>query len=255
PTMLTAQEQKLYYWLTRNRIGGPGAVVDLGSFIGGSTARLAAGMADAGGNDLLHAYDRFTVDPDTQRKFLSDPGIPPIPDGDMFSAAQELLAPWADRIRFHRGEIHELGYDPASGPIAVLILDACKRANWTDVMAADFYPHLVAGRSVVNHQDFLQWNQIWLPPHTALMADFLEPLIFVPGTSLMFRCVRVPTRDDIAARRVEDMDDAQLIEALRDMKRRLRGWGVGTGLDKMIRAIRLNPGERRFWKMRDPDQA
>ena len=252
PTMLHRQEQKLYYWLTRNAVGGPGAVVDLGAFVGGSTARLAQGLADAGSDAPLHAYDRFTVDPQTKQAYLYRNGIAPFEGSDMLPLARQLLAPWGDRIRLHVGEIQDSGWDPADGPIAILVLDACKRTEWTDDTARSFYPHLVAGRSVINHQDFLQWNQFWLPPHMMLMADFFAPLAFVRGTSMMYRCERVPSAADLAARSVAAMDDAQMIEAIRDTKRRFRGWGIGGHLDRMIAAIRLNPGERRHWVMQAP---
>lgn len=252
PTMLHPHEQQLYYWLTRHQVGGAGAVVDLGAFAGGSTARLAQGLADAGSPALLHAYDRFTADERVKKHYLYPAGVAPFEGNDIAPLAQKLLSPWADRIRLHRGEIQTIGWNPDDGPIAVLILDACKRPDWTDSMAASFYPHLVAGQSVINHQDFLQWNQFWLPPHMLLMADFFAPLAFVRGTSLLFRCTRTPSAAEIAERRVAALDDAQLTEALRDAKRRFRGWGMGAMLTRMIEAIRLNPGERRHWQMQAP---
>lgn len=252
PTMLHPQEQKLYYWLTRNGIGRAGAVVDLGCFVGGSTARLAQGLADAGGNAIIHAFDRFTADPKTKQTFLYDRGVPAFDGENMLPVAQRLLAPWQDHIRLHVGEIQDIGWNPADGPIALMLLDACKRTEWTDYTAETFYPHLIAGQSVISHQDFLQWNQFWLPPHMLLMADYFEPLAFVRGTSLLFRCTRTPSPDDLRALRVAGLDDAAMIEGIRDMKRRFRGWGMGSGFDRMIQAIRLNPGERRHWMMQAP---
>lgn len=105
PTMLHRQEQKLYYWLTRNQIGGAGAVVDLGAFAGGSTARLAQGLEDAGSPAMLHAYDRFTVDPVTKQKYLYANGIAPFDGNDLLPLARRLLAPWAHRLTLHPGEI------------------------------------------------------------------------------------------------------------------------------------------------------
>lgn len=252
PTMLHQQEQKLYYWLTRHQTGGPGAVVDLGAFVGGSTARLAQGLADAGSPARLHVYDRFTVDPATKQKFLYDQGIAPFEGNDMLPLARQLLAPWADRITLHPGEIQNIGWDAANGPIALLLLDACKRTEWTDDMARMFYPHLIAGQSVINHQDFLQWNQPWLVPHMMLMADFFQPLAYVPGTSLLFRCTRVPGPDDVATRQVAGLDDAALIDLIEQARARFRGWGIGAALNRMIAGIRLNPGERRHWEMQPP---
>ncbi len=255
PTMLHRQEQKLYYWLTRNAIGGAGAVVDLGCFVGGSTALLAQGLVDAGGDAVIHAFDRFTADPKTRQRFLYHRGVPPFQGTDILPVARRLLTPWSDRIRLHVGEIEDTGWNPADGSIALLLLDACKRTDLTDDIAQSFYPHLIAGQSVISHQDFLQWNQFWLPPHMLLMADYFEPLAFVRSTSLLFRCVRTPTADDLRALRVAALDDTAMIAGIRDMKRRFRGWGMGSGFDRMIQAVRLNPGERRHWAMQAPPQA
>lgn len=252
PTMLHPQEQKLYYWLTRNGIGGAGAVVDLGCFVGGSTARLAQGLADAGSESVIHAFDRFTVDPKTKQTFLYDRGVPHFDGNDMLPVARDLLAPWSDRIRLHVGEIQDTGWDAENGPIALMLLDACKRTEWTDYTAEAFYPHLVAGRSVISHQDFLQWNQFWLPPHMLLMADYFEPLAFVRGTSMVFRCTRTPSAQELRDLRVAALDDAAMIDGIRDMKRRFKRWGMGSGFDRMIDAIKLNPGERRHWMMQPP---
>ncbi|MDO5648469.1 hypothetical protein [Paracoccus sp. (in: a-proteobacteria)] len=252
PTMLTGQEQRLYYWLTHEQVAGPGAIVDLGCFIGGSTARLAQGLADGGRGGVIHAYDRFTVDAETRRRFLADPALPPIPGTDILPAARELLAPWADVIRLIPGEIHHIGWDAAHGPIALLILDACKRTEWTDQMAQDFYPDLIAGQSIVNHQDFGQWHHFWVAAHMALMADFFEPLVYVPGGSMLFRCIRVPDRAQLRERRVADLDDAQMIAALRQARRWLRGFGVGQIIETMIRTVEQNPGQRFFWELKNP---
>ncbi|MBK4214813.1 hypothetical protein JJJ17_02615 [Paracoccus caeni] len=252
PTMLHRQEQKLYYWLTRNTVGGEGAVVDLGAFAGGSTARLAQGLADAGSATVIHAYDRFTVDPRTKKNCLYAHGVAPFEGNDLLPLAKSLLAPWSDRIRLHVGEIQDIGWDAENGAIALLMLDACKRTEWTDSTAATFYPHLIAGQSIINHQDFLQWDQFWLPPHMLLMADYFQPLAFVRNTSLMFRCVRVPTVQELTGLTVADLDDNQMIEAIRDMKRRFKGWGMGARFERMITAIQLNPGERRHWQMKKP---
>ena len=255
PTMLHRQEQKLYYWLTHEEIGGPGAVVDLGAFAGGSTARLAQGLVDSGRSALVHAYDRYTVDWGTKQRYLYKQGIPEFDGEDILPLATRLLAPWQAHVRLHVGEIQDAVWDPQNGQIALLVLDACKRTYWTDRSAGIFYPHLVAGQSVINHQDFLQWNQPWLVPHMVLMADFFEPLAFVRGTSMLYRCVKVPSPTDLQGRSVDAMDDDQLIEAIQDTKRRFRGWGIGSALERMIAAVRLNPGIRHYWDMKDPGGA
>jgi len=59
PSMLATRERRLYVWLTSRWARGAGAVVDLGCFVGGSTACLAQGLALAGHASRVDAYDRF----------------------------------------------------------------------------------------------------------------------------------------------------------------------------------------------------
>ena len=54
-TMLSDEESRLLYWLARHYAEGNGEICDLGCFAGGSTARLAAGVADADRTTLVHA--------------------------------------------------------------------------------------------------------------------------------------------------------------------------------------------------------
>lgn len=248
PTMLHPDEQRLYYWLARHGIGGAGAVVDVGSFVGGSTARLGQGLKDAGSEAGLHAYDRFTADPGVKARYLEGPGMPRFEGRDILPLAQALLAPW--RPLLHPGEIMEAAWQ--GGPIALLMLDACKTPALTDHIAQTFYPALVAGQSIVNHQDFLEWSQFWLPCHMLLLEDFFQPLAAPGGGSLLFRCIRVPGLADLRARRVSGLDDARLAEAIAVTLRRYRGWGMGRSLRRALAAIACNPGERLPWRMHPP---
>ena len=249
PTMLHWHEQKLYYWMTRHQAGGPGAVVDLGAFVGGSTARLAQGMADRGQAGTIHAYDRFTASDDAKAEHLYPHGIARFDSKNTLPLVRQLLAPWGDQIRLHPGDIRDAHWGAENGPIALLILDACKLPPVTDHIAETFFPHLVAGQSIINHQDVLHWSQVWLVPQMMMLADFFEPLAFVRSTSIMYRCTRVPSAADLAACRVEGLDDRQLIAAITEAKRRFSGWDIDKKLDRLIKAVRLNPGTRKPWDM------
>lgn len=253
PTMLSPFECQLYYWLTRNGIGGAGAVVDLGCYVGGSTARLALGAADAGSDARIHAYDRFVFSRRSKAQLSQDLGVAPPQGMDMLPMAQDLLTPWAGQIDWHKGDITELGYDPAIGPIAILVLDACKTPESSDVIIQQFLPHLKAGESIVCQQDYLQWNQFWLPAMMLLLEDFLQPVAFVPPTSMIYRCIRVPTAEELQALTVTDLPDEVLIEAIQETRRRLTRWDMDARLRHMIQTIRLNPGIRRHWRMRRPN--
>jgi len=60
PGMITPAESRFYYWLTSRGYTGAGAVVEVGTWLGRSTAYIAAGLRDAGFPEHLHCFDRFT---------------------------------------------------------------------------------------------------------------------------------------------------------------------------------------------------
>src|SRR2546423_13371156 len=75
PTMLSKTERKLLYGLARDYAQGDAAIVDGGSFLGGSTAALLAGVRDraerwTGPSGASH--DLFRVDTYMLEKFFPD---------------------------------------------------------------------------------------------------------------------------------------------------------------------------------------
>lgn len=250
PTMLSAEEQQLYYWLARSRAGGPGPIADLGSFVGGSAARMALGLADGGLRGPVHMFDRFTVQPGVKQRILYAQGIPPFDGEDLLPLSQRLLAPWADRLRWHRGDILGKSWPANAHPIRLMTLDICKLPSVADHVTLTFLPHLREGAIVVQ-QDFLQWDQPWTPVQMLLLGDWLEPLVRV-GSSLVFHCVRVPDREALAQATITDLDDAALIAGLDEAARAYAAFDVAEGLALAAEVVRRNPGIRKPWELKKP---
>ncbi len=249
PTMLGSEERKLYFWLGAEAPGGDGAIVDLGCFAGGSTARLAAGAAWAGRPTPVHAYDRFLVNPEGKARFLYPAGVPPFEGEDLLPVARALLAPWADRVTLHAGDIEDNGWD--GGPISVLVIDAGKTARSTDRIAADFFPSLVPGALVV-HQDFLHRNQPWLAVQMELMAEWFDPIAFVPRDTVVFRLRSTPTASALAAMATDVLGDADMSAALAAAEARYAGWGLDGRIAALRQAMTENPSVREAWRFRRP---
>lgn len=255
PTMLTAQEQALYFWLTSQWAEGVGAVVDLGCFAGGSTARLAEGLRVAGLDSEVHAFDRFTAHEKAKQGLLYANGIAPFEGEDIFGLAQDLLAPWQDRVVLNRGEIETLGWD--GGDIEILVMDASKEAAKMDRMAETFLPHLIPGRSLVVQQDFLHWSQPWVPVQMELLSGCFQPLAQVPRDSMVFLCTERPDAAALDAARTEALSDAQMFDLLKSAQSRCAasGWGLTDALEEMVLALLANPGKRAAHKFKRPAQA
>ncbi len=250
PTMLSPEEQKLYYWLCAFWAEGAGEIVDLGCFAGGSTARLAEGRRVAGLDCRLHAFDRFTADARAKQSILYPQGVAEFEGNDILPLAQDLLAPWAPSITFHRGEIEQTGW--AGGPIEILVMDASKTAASGDAMAAAFFPHLIPGASLVVQQDCLHWSQPWVPAQMERLAPCFRPLAHAPRDTVVFLCERTPTAREIAAARLADSDDAALDADLAGSAARLAALGLSRRIEAMRAALAANPGERRAFAFRRP---
>ncbi|MEO0371436.1 MAG: hypothetical protein AAF231_08285 [Pseudomonadota bacterium] len=251
PTMLSAEETRFYFWLTRHMAQQEGHVVDLGCFAGGSTAYLAEGNRAGGGTAKIFAFDRFHVSDKAKDAHLYAHGIAPFEGTNMLPLSKRLLAPWAPHIVFRKGRIEEQDWDGDS--ISVLVQDASKNAPATARMAEMFFPCLVPGVSVLVQQDELHWKEPWAAVLMEQLRDCFEPLAHIPGGMMIYRCVKQVTQEDLRGG-VDQMDDAEMIAALEGAKERLQDFPVTARLTRQIAGIRLNPGERSAWsfKVRPP---
>lgn len=247
PTMLSWTERQLYFWLTARGMAGVGDVVDLGCYVGGSTALLAAGHASAGRRSYVHAYDKFETSEALKRRLLYPSGVPQFGGSDILPLARALLGPWSDRIVFHPGRIEDLGW--GGNPIDLLVVDAFKGTTATDRMTADFFPSLLPGYSIVVHQDFLRWSQPWLVSQMLRFGDAFRPVAVVPNDTAVFLCEKPIDAPRLRAAQVGQLSDAELLEDLGKARVWLAGFGVDDRLSDMARAVRRNPGVRVGWKM------
>lgn len=248
PTMLSRQEQLLYYWLARSLPDGEGDIVDLGSFIGGSTACLASGRMSALKKSKIHAYDMFTADERVKKRLLYKRGIAPFDGNDILPLAKELLSPWAPLIRFHRGDITDQLWDDT--PIQLLTLDASKVAAKMDRMAEIFFPALAPGKSIIVQQDFLHHSQPWVVAQMELFKDHFEFLGHCPNDSMIYRCVREIDETALEEGETELLTDAEIFDLLEDARKRHAPLGLDVKFDNMAAALEANPGQRIAWKFR-----
>ena len=252
PTMLAAEEQQLYYWLTAHWSQDVGEVVELGSYVGGSTARLAAGLQDAGKLARVFAYDHFRSDEATKERVLYQNGIQPFKGENILPLSKQLLAPWADRVVHRPGAIETK--DWKGGPIEILVMDASKSDVVMDRMAETFFPHLIAGQSLVVQQDFYHWRLPWIPAQMRRLQRWFKPVAYCPNDTVVFLHTNPITKASIAKRRVQDSDDAQVKAALRQLNKRLPDWNKPNRIRKMIKAIEANPGVRKGYLMKRPER-
>ncbi|MBN8632627.1 MAG: hypothetical protein J0L76_17455 [Rhodobacterales bacterium] len=247
PTMLTPEEGRLYHWLGR-RAQGVGATVDLGAYAGGSAARLLSGLEVSGPVFHLHSYDRFRSSRTFWARFMPDEPLPEAEDADLLPVVRRHLAPWEGHVTLHVGDIGEMRW--TGGPVEILAVDAAKGSAMADHIAAEFFPALVPGRSILVQQDYLMAVQPWLPAQMVALRDCFLPLAFVPKVGLVFLCLSPVTPEALAAARVDSLTDGKLMQRVREAA----GWHEGMVPRSMFKAmleqVKAHPGVRLGWQMR-----
>lgn len=247
PSMLSGEESQLYHWLGR-QAQGFGATVDLGAFAGGSAARLLSGLSLSGQPHHLHAYDHFTASADVWARFLPLVPVRPTDPTNILPVAEQHLAPWRTAVTLHRGDIRDQRWH--GGAVEVLVVDAAKGSAVADHIAAEFFPALVAGRSIVVQQDYLQPIQPWLPAQMVALADHFVPLARVASDCMVFLCRSVPTTAALAAARTDPLTDGALMKRVREAARWHEGMVLRPPFQAMLAAIKAHPGARLSWQLK-----
>lgn len=247
PTMLTAEEGRLYHWLGR-RLQGDGAIVDLGAYAGGSAARLLSGLMLSGRGGHVHSYDRFRSSRAFWAKFMPDEPLPEADDADLLPVVRRHLAPWEGRVTLHVGDIGQMRW--TGGPVEILAVDAAKGAVMADHIAAEFFPALVPGRSILVQQDYLMAVQPWLPAQMVGLREAFLPLAHVPRVGMVFLCVAPATETTLAAARVGGLTDGKLMQRVREAAAWHEGMVPRARFRAMLDQVKAHPGVRLGWQMR-----
>lgn len=187
PTMLTAEECRMLVWITQNWTDGSGAVIDLGSFLGGSTAHLAYGLSCSVREAYVEAFDQFTIADEHKEAWLYKWGYPKLDGNDMQHLFDEFVRPFG-KVRGHRANIEDAVW--TGGPIDVLFVDICKSWDATRRVMRQFYPSLMPANSLVIHQDFQHFQQPWVVATTEALADHLELISWTEENSAVFLCTK-----------------------------------------------------------------
>lgn len=247
PTMLSDEEGQLLYWLTAEYATGAGAVCDLGCFAGGSTARMAAGIATSGHDAHLHAFDNFTIQDGQKEQYLYTAGITPFEGEEMLHAVKQLLAPWESFTTLHPGDIRETSW--RGDPIEILFIDAGKTPHTADAIARRFMPYLIPNRSIVVQQDYLHWRQPWIPVQMELLSKIMEPVAWCRRGSVAFLVTDTVTDAAIDAASLDHLDDAAMTDLLRRALQRFPERRQRAQLARCIMGLQDFPGARRPQQM------
>ena len=181
PSMTSLSERRFLYHLGREVHSGRGAVVEIGTWQGGSSVHLAAGVRDSGHPGPIHCYDDFIWRPGMARK--SDAGIA---EGDSFFPLFEAnTRPLADWIDARTASSNDLGWE--GGPIEILVVDGPKSWRGIRRLFSQVVPHFLPGTTILSFQDYLHFPSYEIALFLATQ-DYLEPVFHTRGgTTVAFR--------------------------------------------------------------------
>lgn len=185
--MTTDAERECYYRLAKEA-AGKGAVVELGAWMGASTAYIAAGVRDSGVSTKAHVYDQFISKAGHIGKvkaFYDKNGIDAVPVGPSLEAFKSNLGPLLGYVEAHQGKIEQMQW--GDEPIALLITDAPKRVPAISSVLTKLRKALQPG-AIMAWQDFCHFPSYEIPACLYRLRHHLEFVeAVVPGTTLVFR--------------------------------------------------------------------
>lgn len=198
PAMTTDAERECYYRLAK-RAAGKGAIIELGAWMGASSAYIAAGIRDSGIGTKAQVYDYFRSKPGHIGKvkaFYAKEGIDKIPVGPCLEAFKDNLGPLIEFVEPHQGQIEKLKW--GGEPVALLVTDAPKRVPAISAVLTELRKALQAG-SIMAWQDFCHFPSYEIPACLYRLREHIEFVeAVVPGTTLVFRIVSQWKRQEVS---------------------------------------------------------
>lgn len=186
PAMTTDAERECYYRLAKD--AGQGAIIELGAWMGASTAYIAAGVRDSGATRKVQVHDHFISKAGHVRKvkeFYDARGIDKTPVGPCIETFKDNLGDLIAYVEPRQGKIEDISWGDER--IALLITDAPKRVPAISPVLTALRKGLQPG-SVMAWQDFCHFPSYEIPACLYRLRHRLEFVeAIVPGTTLVFR--------------------------------------------------------------------
>jgi hypothetical protein len=198
PAMTTDAERGAYYRLAK-QCAGKGEIIELGAWLGASTAAIAQGIRDSGTDAKVHVFDRFQTGGNHAEKiaeWYAERGLPLVPAGDCFEDFKKNLGELISFVDVKRGEISAIKW--GSEPIALLVTDAPKRVPEISTVLTALKDGLQEG-ALMAWQDFAHFPSYGIPACLYRLKEkvkFVEAI--VPGTTMIFRVSKKLESEDVS---------------------------------------------------------
>jgi hypothetical protein len=204
PAMTTDAERDCYYRLAKEATA-KGSIVELGAWMGASTAHIAAGIRDADKPKVgkVIVFDKFQSKPGHIRKvkeFYSKRNIDKAPVGPCLLTFQQNLGGLMKFVAPVQGQIEKtIQKDWAKDSISLLVTDAPKRVPQISPVLTALKDAMQVG-SIMAWQDFCHFPSYEIPACLYRIRHHLEFVeAVVPGTTLVFRVKSKWTAEEVSA--------------------------------------------------------
>lgn len=208
PTMISEEERRYLYWLTAHIWTGEGHIVEIGPWLGGSTACLAAGMRDNMLNKekKLHVYDNFIW-----KKFMKQRCDLPLKEGDSFQEFfMNNVKEYSDLIVAYKESLpddvidsdkdlmgkRDMNYERTNllkwiikEPVEILFVDGAKSWNGLVYLLDEFAEYLLPGKTLLVCQDYKYWGTYWVPLILELFSEHIELVHNLNSNTVTFKMI------------------------------------------------------------------
>ncbi|EIC22589.1 class I SAM-dependent methyltransferase [Thiorhodovibrio frisius] len=243
PTMLTVEECRMLAYLTANIYNG-GEIVELGSFLGGSTAHLASGLSlkkIPSSSPLIKSYDFFEMQEKDKTKYTEKYDLISFDGTNTLEIVKEMLGSHASYVEFFKGDILDSAYEKKQ--ISILFNDAAKSYELNEHIINTFFPKLEPG-SVLIQQDYLHYTNPWVIASMELMEEYFHLVSWTEYNSVLFVCKKnIPTnpiKNFETIRTSMEFLLAQAIQKFTDVRQR-------EAIAKSILGFRQNTNVEKSW--------
>lgn len=201
PAMTTDAERERYYRLAKEA-APKGTVIELGAWMGASTAYIAAGIRDSGIERKALVFDQFVSKPGHIRKvkeFYDTRSIDKTPVGPSLETFKANLGGLLKFAEPRQGKIEQEIKQPwADDSVSLLITDAPKRVPQISPVLTALKDAMQVG-SIMAWQDFCHFPSYEIPACLYRIRHHLEFVeAVVPGTTLVFRVKSKWSADEVS---------------------------------------------------------
>lgn len=161
PDMGAHRHARLFHDMAA-RVQAGQTIVEVGAWLGASTAHLALGVRTSGRGVPVHVFDRWRVNADQVEKARRF-GLEIEPGQDSLPIFERYLEPFGVDVVPHQGEIEDTEW--RDGSIGLYIDDAAKGSRAFHRMLTIFAPHWVPGVTRLILSDFYFFERTGSPDH------------------------------------------------------------------------------------------